>query len=91
MHGIHRTSKALRLDYYALKKRVEQQSATAHNKTEEAAAAPFLELAPPAFASPCECSVEWKNAAGAMMRVHLTGSAMPDLAALSRSFWNPAP
>ena len=45
----------------ALKKRVEQQSATAHNKTEEAATAPFLEPAPPAFASPCECSLEWED------------------------------
>ncbi|MGO8752860.1 MAG: hypothetical protein ACLQNE_43510 [Thermoguttaceae bacterium] len=90
-HGIHRTSKALRLDYYALKKRVEQQSATAHNKTEEAAAASFLELAPPAFASPCECNLELEDASGAKMRVHLKGIAMPDLAALSRSFWNPAP
>ena len=38
----------------------------------------------------CECSVEWEDAAGSKMRVHLKGTAMPDLAALSRSFWNPA-
>jgi hypothetical protein len=33
--------------------------------------------------------VEWEDAAGAKMRVELKGTAMPDLAALSRSFWNP--
>jgi hypothetical protein len=89
-HGIHRTSRALRLDYYSLKKRVEHRSTAARDKTERAAAAPFLELAPSAFAGPCECSLELEDAAGAKMRVHLKGIAMPDLAALSRSFWNPA-
>ena len=35
--------------------------------------------------------VELEDAAGAKMRVHLQGVAMPDLAALSRSFWNRRP
>jgi hypothetical protein len=51
--------------------------------------APFLELVPPLSAS--ECLLELENAAGAKMRVHLKGVASPDLAALSRSFWNPRP
>jgi hypothetical protein len=85
-HGIHRTCRALRLDYYSLKERVEG-STPAPDQAE--AAAPFLELAPSAFASPCECTLELENTAGAKMCVHLKGIATPDLAALSRSFWNP--
>ena len=50
----------------------------------------FLELAPSASIGSCECTLELENAAGAKMRVHLKNIAMPDLAALSRSFWNPA-
>lgn len=64
-----------------------------------AGAAPlFVELSPVAdqgFAgSPwgrCECLVEWKDPEGATMRMHLKAEALPDLPALSRSFWNPAP
>jgi hypothetical protein len=57
-----------------------------------------LELAPPAVhgftatpAGACQWIVEWEDAAGAKMRVEWKGTAMPDLAALSRSFWNPGP
>ena len=95
--GIHRTSRALRLDYYALKERVEQQStdivvpATMGVANQRFPSVPaFLELAPSASISSCECTLELENASGAKMRVHLKNIAMPDLAALSRSFWNPA-
>lgn len=50
----------------------------------------FLELGPPAPIGPCECTLEWENAAGDKMRIYLKNSAMPDLAALSQSFWTPA-
>jgi len=126
VHGLHRTVRALRLDYYSLKERVEQQAGTPRALAASAAGGPatrgavgrrrpsarkrpgrrradtaqslpaFLELAPPAVhgfatapAGPCQCTVEWEDAAGAKMRVELKGTAMPDLAALSRSFWNP--
>jgi len=63
-----------------------------------ACAAPlFVEVASAAnqgfAASPwgwCECLVEWEDADGAKMRMHLKAGELPDLAALSRSFWNPA-
>jgi len=38
-YGIHRTAKALRVDYYALKKRVEQKAATASTQQKTAATA----------------------------------------------------
>ena len=96
VYGLHRTARALRLDYYALKKRIEDRTAvnngtvTKPATTSKAeAVTPFLELVPPLSAS--ECLLELENAAGAKMRIHLKGVASPDLAALSRSFWNPQP
>jgi hypothetical protein len=89
-YGICRTAKALRVDYYSLKKRVEQDSAIA-GPPEGGAVATFLELAPPAAVPAGECTLELEDADGAKMRVHLKGFAAPDLMALSRSFWSPSP
>ncbi len=87
-YGTHRTAKALRVDYYALKKRVEGETATgASNVSQRGARATFLELAPPARTGSCECALEFEDGGGAKMRVHLKGVEAPDLTALSRSFW----
>jgi len=91
-YGIHRTAKALRVDYYALKKRVEEETAAgASNTPPRGAGATFLELAPPARTGSCECTLEFDRADGAKMRVHLQGVEAPDLTALSRSFWQIEP
>jgi len=47
----------------------------------------FLELPPPAWVASGECTLELEEVGGAKMRVHLKGSVVPDLVALSRSFW----
>jgi hypothetical protein len=93
-YGIHRTAKALRVDYYALKKRVEQnaviagaQQAPAAAASKMAAEAEFLELPATAWPGAGECRLELEDAGGAKLRVDLKGFAAPDLAALSRSFW----
>lgn len=86
-YGICRTAKALRVDYYSLKERVEQESAGAA----ELPRGTFLELSPPSTTSRGECTVEWEDAAGSKMRVQMKGFHAPDLAALGRSFWNPTP
>lgn len=119
-YGIHRVSRALRLDYYALKKRVEQQSAavvplrgraarratvakaskavnagkgagagTADDAV-RAARTTFLELPAAMPVGGCQYTLELEDADGAKMRVHVQGVQPPDLAALSRSFWNPS-
>ena len=90
-YGLHRTARALRLDYYSLKERVEQQATASPASTVDAAGVPFLELASPASMASCDCTVEWEDAAGAKMRMHLKAATPPDLAALSRSFWNATP
>jgi hypothetical protein len=78
----------LRVDYYALKKRVEVASAESGSKTSAGTArATFLELSPPVWAGSGECTLELEDTGGAKLRVHLKGFEAPDLAALSRSFW----
>jgi hypothetical protein len=91
-YGIHRTARALRINYYALKKRMEW-SAAASSLLEEEASATFIELPPPASAGtcqgisgPCECTLELEDAGGVKLRLHLRGIAAPDLATLCRSF-----
>ena len=91
-HGLHRTAKALRVNYYALKKRVEEKAATGAGNAPKGDAATFLELAaaspmPSIRADSCECTLELENTDGAKMRIHLGGVATPDLIALSRSFY----
>lgn len=89
-YGIHRTASTLGLDYYRLKKRVEENGSSPSPKVTESekaeSVATFLELPPPQTGS-SECVLELEDAGGAKMRVHLKGVAAPDLAALSRSFW----
>ena len=79
-HGLHRTTKTLRLDYTKLKKRMPA--------TAQVAGPPppgFLELlAPVAAAGPAECVVEWESARG-RMRVAMKG-VTPDWASLLRAW-----
>jgi hypothetical protein len=80
----------------ASRRRSSVQRRPGHRRADTAQSLPaFLELAPPAVhgfvsapAGPCQCTVEWQDAAGAKMRVEVRGTAIPDLAALSCSFWN---
>ena len=46
----------------------------------------FIEL--PILSAPSlECSIELEHPRGRRMRIHVKGAALPDLAALSRTFW----
>ena len=51
-------------------------------------AVPFVELVAPASGGFCQCTLELENPGGAKMRIQLRSAAMPDLAAISQSFWN---
>jgi hypothetical protein len=90
-YGMNRTARALRLNYYGLKKRVEQQGAGVVGAAGAEGEVPFIELAPLPSTSVCECLLELENASGARMRIQLKGVAVPDLAALSQAFWNGRP
>jgi hypothetical protein len=89
-YGLNRTARALRLDYYVLKKRVERKGVTIVDRPEKGGAT-FLELSPLPSVGACECTLDLENAGGAKMRVQLRSAVMPDLAAISRSFWNHQP
>ncbi len=84
-YGLHRTIQALRLDYYALKKRV--ADAASDREPDREAVASFIELPASVSGGASECIVELEDPGGAKMRLHLKGGAVPDVTALARSFW----
>lgn len=79
--GVSRTASVLKLDYYTLKKRLDDASSS---RTSSA----FVELPPVPLATMSECVIEWEDVAGTRMRVQLKGQNPPDVLALSRSFWD---
>ena len=90
-YGMNRTARVLRLNYYGLKKRVEQEAVGAVSAAETKNEPRFVELAPFSSVGGCECLLELEKAGGARMRIQLKGVAVPDLAALSQKFWNGRP
>jgi hypothetical protein len=81
-YGLSQTAIALGLDYYSLKRHVDQRS------TETTSGAAFIELPPAPLAPTSECIIEREDGSGASIRIHLKGSQLPDLLELGRSFWN---
>ena len=61
------------------------------DQTEENVAAGFIELASPASAIACFCTLELENEGGAKMRVKLRGFTATDVAAIGGSFWRVEP
>jgi hypothetical protein len=90
-YGLHCTARALPVEYYSLKKRVEQQSAILRERHDSGCGTTFVELSPTVPIGACDCTLELEDTAGSKMRVHLKTAAPPDLTALCRSFWNPWP
>jgi hypothetical protein len=92
VYGLHRTARALRINYYALKKRVEGASRVAVVPRKENPATTFIEL-PPLISSDsgkgasgsCECTLEWEDAGSVKLRLHFPGIVATDLAAFCRS------
>ena len=87
-YGISRTAVVLRVNAARLKDHLSSQSAAAGG-SETKSAAGFVELTPFTRSGSCECLLELEDGSGAKMRVRLQSTGMPDLVALSRSFWNP--
>jgi hypothetical protein len=79
-HGLHRTARALKLDYYSLKERVE--AVPGPRAETRANGSAFLEL-PPALASAKECLIEFEDKKG-RLRVHLKGYDAGDIATVGR-------
>ena len=83
-HGINRTARALRLDYYSLKQRATALAGSGMRVPE------FVELLPGGMAaaplSQPACLIEVEDPCGAKLRIHLQGGQFPDVAALMRGF-----
>lgn len=78
-HGVNRTARALRLDYYALKKRA---AAGSGERAPE-----FVEILPGGMPVPRpDCMIEVEDPSGAKMRIRLQGGDLPDVADLTRVF-----
>ena len=82
--GLHPTSRALRLDYMVLKRRVGADTAGS-GRSAKATAPSFVELLPVGKGPRPECVVELEDPSGARMRIELNGIAPSDLATLTRS------
>lgn len=80
-YGVSRTASALRVGYYELQKRLAALSQGA----QAASPVAFVELPPITVGA---CLIEFENASGSRMRMHLQGGQLPDLVALGRSFWD---
>jgi hypothetical protein len=96
-HGVSRTALELGLDYYALKRRAKAPASATEANASFSPALPssraseksaFVELPAATLAWPGECVLEFENAVGCKLRVHLKGGVVPDLVALGRGFWN---
>lgn len=79
-HGLSRTAIALGVDYYSLKKHVEEAAGQRSGPA-------FVELPSPVVV-PKHCLFELANGSGATMRVQLTGYDAADVEALARGFWD---
>jgi hypothetical protein len=87
-YGVARVSRFLRLDYYSLKERVQPEERHPTKVSESRSTGPtFIEL--PSLTAPAvsECSIELEHPRGQRMRVQVKGATLPDLAALTRTFW----
>jgi hypothetical protein len=82
-HGVSRTATALKLGYYDLKKRLAERPVPQSG----IAPATFVELTAAPFGNACECTIELEKCDGSRMRIEVKGASAPDLAAVSRSFW----
>jgi hypothetical protein len=80
-HGLNKTAKALHLDYYDLKKRVDAIAGR------NGPVPSFVELVPAASSPFPECLIELEARSGTKMRIHLKGITLPDLTTLGSMFW----
>ena len=80
--GIHKTARALRLDYTALKKRVVVDTPVLAPSD----AAAFVEWLSPLSATISECSMQVESVRGARMRLELKNIAPQGLASIIREF-----
>ena len=82
-HGVSRTSTALGLAYYTLKKRVQGMPGVGSASASKPA---FVELITPTTIPTSECLIEFEDRAGRQLRWHWKGCHGSEVVALSRLF-----
>jgi hypothetical protein len=83
-YGVSRTSRALGLQYYSLKERME--SASEAPSGEPSARPAFVEILTAPSPAEQAVQVEFESPSGAKMRVEVNGAVSPGLVELSRLF-----
>ena len=81
-HGLNPVARALRLDYYSLKRRFD--AAPTRLKARERTPA-FVEVALPPVSSPAQCVLELQEPRGGKMTLQMHGPV--DVVALAEAFW----
>jgi hypothetical protein len=85
-HGINKTARALGLKYYSLQKHLAAAGA-GDGDAGQTKFPDFLELLPGGVRSPSpECTIEWEDARGTTMRMHVKGIGVSDLVSFARLF-----
>ena len=85
-YGLHRISKALRLNNTDLKHRVNAYRSTCEQT--DVSTAGFIELGLSEPMRPGECIIEMADQKGASMRMYFKGEAGLDLLELGKAFWS---
>jgi hypothetical protein len=85
-HSLCQVSKALRLNYTDLKRRVQAQQTTVASPTVNSPA--FIELGMSDTMRPAGCIVEMEDQKGSKMRMYFKGDAGLDLLELGKAFWS---
>ncbi len=85
-YGLHRISKALRLNNTDLKHRVNAHRSTCEQT--DVSTAGFIELGRSEPMRPAECMIEMADQKGASMRMYFKGEAGLDLLELGKAFWS---
>ena len=87
--GLNRIASLLRLNYYDLKKRLEQPAV--ESQPPAASKPSFLEVLPTDAPATIECTIECKNASGTQIHIQVKGRDLPDLATLCNVLWSGHP
>lgn len=86
-HGVSATAIGLGVDYYSLRDRVGSGVSVSSSERAGAPTPSFVELPAPLFGGACDGVLELRHDPGRSLRMQWRGPTAPDLAALSRDFW----
>jgi len=88
-HGVSRTSRALKIDYYRFKRHLNGQLDSGRNTRDRSRRQPesraaFVELPAAAIAGSTECELELENGEDTRLMLRWRGSTAPDLSLLGQ-------